>query len=71
MKRFLYATCGALGSVILSYLIVNAFSYWYGPRYIKSDSDINTVFLWSLIFMAFCLVLGAIFGYRQGRPRKV
>ncbi|WCM86544.1 hypothetical protein [Acidovorax sp. NCPPB 3576] len=71
MKRFIYAFCGALCAGVLSFLLVNAFSQWYGPRYIKSDSDINSAFLWSLIFMVFCLILGALFGYRQGRARRV
>lgn len=70
MKRFIYALCGALGSGVFSYFLVNAFSFWYGPRYIRSDSDINTVFLWSLIFMAFCMIFGAALGYYRGRSRS-
>lgn len=67
MKRFLYSLFGAIVGSLLSYFLADIFTRWYGPRYIKSDSDINEIYVICLAFMALCFVIGAIVGFRRGR----
>ncbi|WP_152034564.1 hypothetical protein [Paracidovorax avenae] len=69
MKRLLYALCGAFAAGTLSYAIADVFTHWYGPRFIRSDSDINDAYMGCLIFMAISVVLGAVMGYRRAREK--
>lgn len=67
MQRILYALiCAAIGG-LLSYFLADIFTRWYGPRYIKSDSDINEIYIICLAFMALFFVIGAIVGFLRGR----
>lgn len=71
MKRLLYALCGACMAGMLSYAIADVFTRWYGPRFVRSDSDINDAYIGCLIFMATSVAVGALFGYRHGRVKNV
>lgn len=54
-----------------SYGLVELFALWYGPRYIKSDSDIGDAFMVALGFTLVCLMAGGVLGYRlAGRPSR-
>ncbi|SFD74767.1 hypothetical protein SAMN04489710_105321 [Paracidovorax konjaci] len=64
VKRVSRALCGALIAGALAHCVVEAFAHWCGPRFIRSDSDINAAYLWSLMTFAIFLALGAILGYR-------
>lgn len=64
-----YALCGAVAAGMLSYFIADLFAYWYGPRFIRSDSDINDAYMGCLIFMAISVALGAVMGYRRAREK--
>ena len=71
MKRLLFTLVGAALFAVASYGLVELFALWYGPRYIKSDSDIGDAFMVALGFMLACLVAGGVFGYRfAGRPLR-
>lgn len=67
VKPVLFALAGAAPFAALSYLLVELFASWYGPRYIKSDDDIGDIYMISLVFMAVCLVAGAVLGFRISR----
>ncbi len=69
IRGTLYALCGAVAAGMLSYFIADLFAHWYGPRFIRSDSDINDAYLGCLIFMAISVALGAVLGYRRGREK--
>ena len=69
MKKLFFSLSGAALFAVLSYGLVELFALWYGPRYIKSDSDIGDAFMWSLGFMLLCLIAGGVFGYRLARKR--
>ena len=69
-KLALAAVCGSVAAVV-SYYLVELFAHWYGPRYIKSDDDIGTIYMVSLVFMALCTVGGAVAGFvLLGRRQK-
>ncbi|WKB55962.1 hypothetical protein N7L95_28230 (plasmid) [Eleftheria terrae] len=70
MKRFLYTLGCAAGAAVLSYYLVRLFGLWYGPRYIQSDEDIGNVYMASLGFMALCLVVGGVAGYKLARKQE-
>lgn len=64
MKRLLFTLLGAVLFALVSYGLVELFALWYGPRYIKSDSDIGDAFMASLAFMLAFLVAGGVLGYK-------
>jgi len=71
MKRALFTLLGALIFALMSYGLVELFALWYGPRYIKSDSDIGDAFMTALGFMLICLIAGGVVGFRwAGRRAK-
>lgn len=53
----------------VAHYALDAFAYWYGPRYIRSDEDINDAFLAMLVAELVLLFVGAYLGYRWGRRR--
>ena len=67
MKRLFFTLMGAALFAIASYGLVELFALWYGPRYIKSDSDIGDAFMVVLGFMLACLIGGGMLGYRFAR----
>lgn len=67
MKRLLFTLVGAALFAVASYGLVELFALWYGPRYIKSDSDIGDAYMAALGFMLACLVGGGVLGYRVAR----
>lgn len=69
--RILAATLGASVSAAASYGLVELYALWYGPRYIKSDSDIGDAFMGALAFMLFCLVAGGVLGFRCAARRHL
>jgi len=71
MKRALFTLLGAVVFALVSYGLVELFASWYGPRYIKSDSDIGDAFMMSLGFMLICLIAGGIVGFKWAgrKPR--
>ncbi|MCW7540471.1 hypothetical protein OOT46_21845 [Aquabacterium sp. A7-Y] len=69
MKRLLYTVAGGALFAVLSYFLVELFAQWYGPRYIKSDSDIGNIYMISLGFMLVCLIIGAVFGFKLAGKR--
>lgn len=64
MKRALFTFIGAIVFTLVSYGLVELFALWYGPRHIKSDSDIGDAFMVALGFMLVCLIAGGVIGYR-------
>ena len=71
MKRALFTLLGAVVFALVSYGLVELFASWYGPRYIKSDSDIGNAFMVSLGFMLICLIAGGIVGFKwAGRKAR-
>jgi hypothetical protein len=71
MKRLLFTLMGAALFAVASYGLVELFALWYGPRYIKSDSDIGDAYMVALGFMLACLIGGGAFGYRfAGRASR-
>ncbi|ANH67023.1 hypothetical protein [Mitsuaria sp. 7] len=70
MKRALFAVLGAVLFALLSYGLVELFALWYGPRYIRSDSDIGDAFMGALAFMLVCMITGGIVGYRWASRRS-
>ncbi|WP_431260596.1 hypothetical protein ACQ86G_11050 [Roseateles chitinivorans] len=71
MKRAFFTLLGAIVFALVSYGLVELFALWYGPRYIKSDSDIGDAFMTALGFMAVCLIAGGVVGFRwAGRRPK-
>lgn len=63
-QRLLFAILGSVLFALVSYWLVELFALWYGPRYIKSESDIGDAFMWGVAFMLICLITGGIVGYR-------
>ena len=71
MQRLLFAITGAIVLALASYGLVELFALWYGPRHIKSDSDIGDAFMTALAFMLICLIAGGVVGFRwAGRRAK-
>ncbi|SEB01010.1 hypothetical protein [Variovorax sp. YR216] len=66
MKRlFCIALCmigSALLTAVASFYMIDAFSLWYGPRYIKNDKDITTIYLLSLGVWLATIVAGGAAG---------
>jgi hypothetical protein len=58
MKRLFFIVVGAVIIDSLAYGAIDLFGRWYGPRYIKSDSDISDIYM---VFLGI-LVLGIIAG---------
>ena len=70
MKRALFTLIGAIVFALLSYGLVELFALWYGPRYIKSDSDIGDAFMVALGFMLICLIAGGVMGFRMSARKS-
>jgi MFS family permease len=62
MKQALYIIGGAIIGGFLAYLLLGEVANWYGPRYIKSDEDINKVYLLFLGIVAAFIVVGGACG---------
>ena len=69
MKRVLFTVLGSVLFALVSYGLVELFALWYGPRYIKSESDIGDAFMGAFAFMLICLIAGGIVGYRWAGRR--
>ncbi|PIM55042.1 hypothetical protein CS062_00460 [Roseateles chitinivorans] len=70
MKRALFTIVGALLFALGSYGLVELSASWYGPRHIRSDSDIGDAFMASLVFMAICSIVGGALGFMGATGRK-
>ena len=72
MTRALFTLLGATVFALAAYGLVELFAAWYGPRYIRSDSDIGEAFMASLAFIVASLIAGGVAGFRlSGRKTWV
>jgi len=62
MKRLLFILVGAFTIGALAYGAIDLFGRWYGPRYIKSDSDINDIYVVFLGILAVGIIGGGVLG---------
>ncbi|MCL2590658.1 MAG: hypothetical protein FWD67_07235 [Betaproteobacteria bacterium] len=72
VKLVKFAAAMLVGATILfnvAYWIIWLFAVWYEPRYIRSDSDIDAVFLPTLVILILSILVGAYLGYRWARKQ--
>jgi hypothetical protein len=62
MRRLLFILVGAFAIGALAYGAIDLFGRWYGSRYIKSDSDINDIFVVFLGILAVGIIGGGVLG---------
>lgn len=69
MKRVLAAGAGAVLFTVIGYGAVELFASWYGPRYIRSDSDIGDAYMIALAFILLSAIAGGVLGFKWGAER--
>lgn len=62
MKRFFFILMGALTIGSVAYGVIGVFARWYGSRFIKSDSDINDIYIVFLGILALGVIGGGALG---------
>ena len=71
VKRLAFVLAGTIIFGLVAYASTNAFGYWYGPRYIKSDSDINDIYIVFLIILVVGIIGGGFIGnWAYGRNNR-
>ncbi len=70
MKAVLFAVLGAGLFGTAAYSLVDAFGYWYGRRFIRSNSDINDFVAGGLVFLVVSILVGALVGVKVARRRR-
>ena len=58
---------GAAIAGFAAYWVLEAFGYWYGPRYIKSEEDIGNIYMVFLSLLMLAILGGAVLGFRVYR----
>jgi len=70
VKAAFFAVLGAILFGAAAYFLVDAIGYWYGRRFIQSDSDINDFVAGGLVFVALSIMAGAFAGVKVARRRR-
>lgn len=70
LKAVAACVVGAVALGAIAYGLLDLFGSWYGPRYIRSDEDIGTIFMVMLGVQVAATVGGAIAGYLVYKRRS-
>jgi hypothetical protein len=70
MKVIIATLLGAALFGAATYGLLAMFANWYGPRYIRSDADINAVFLPMFVVQVVSVAAGAALGFWWARRQR-
>ena len=70
MKVIIATLLGAALFGAATYGLLAIFANWYGPRYIRSDADINEVFLPMFVVQVVSVAAGAALGFWWARRQR-